>query len=73
MVYFETTKLFLENLCSRLYKVFPFPTRLRHEQIVAVTEVDSEPVVVFGLATVQANPQIFEDGDDELEITRVHF
>ena len=32
-----------------------------------------EPVVVFGLATGQADPQIFEDGDDELEITRVHF
>ena len=31
MVYFETTKLFLENLCSRLYNVFLFQTRLRHD------------------------------------------
>lgn len=31
MVYFETTKLFLENLCSCLYNVFLFQTRLRHD------------------------------------------
>ena len=41
---------------------------LRHEQIVAVTEVDGEPVGVFGLATSQADPQIFEDGDDGFDV-----
>ena len=41
---------------------------LRHEQIVAISEVDGEPVVVFGLAIGQADSQILEDGDDELDV-----
>ena len=30
--------------------------------------IDGEPVVVFGLATGQADPQIFEDWDDGFDV-----